>query len=412
MKTVGIISEYNILHNGHKYHIDRARELTGSDYVIAVMSGSFVQRGEPAIADKYTRTRMALLAGVDAVFELPVYFSLGSAEYFATGAVKVLEALSVTDCMCFGSECGDIELLMKMSKLALNEDDGFSQRLLENIRSGQSFPKARSEAFRSLGADPGFSSPNDILGCEYCKALQHLNSRITPFVLKRSGAMYHDERLDCDMPSATALRKKILSDYACGLRGSRLTSALYDAIPESSMHALADAGYLPLSPDDFSQLLWYCASRCCCAQMTSILDIDEALARRIKNIECGNMSFSDYAAAVKSRQYTLSRIKRSLFHLILGIQTEQVKAALSSEQLPYVRLLGAKKTASALLRRIQSESKSLIITKVGDAPPRLDNPGRKMLECDIASTHICNRIAFDKLGAAVSDEYRTAPVII
>ena len=200
MKTVGIIAEFNPLHNGHKYLLDEAKRLSGADFCIVVMSGNFVQRGSPALLDKYTRTQMALLNGVDLVIELPVIYATASAEYFARGAVRLLDKLGVVDIITFGSECGNIELLKKAATELTEETPDFKKNLQDNLKKGLSFPKARSQA---IGKQGDGSEPNNILGIEYIKALNYWDSSITPTTIERKGSGYHDEQ----MASATAIRK-------------------------------------------------------------------------------------------------------------------------------------------------------------------------------------------------------------
>ena len=212
LKTTGIIVEYNPLHPGHIYHMEQARKQTGADYLIAVMSGSFVQRGAPALLDKYTRTRMALLAGADVVIELPVCFATGSAGDFAAGAVSLLDKLGCVDGLCFGSESGDISLFEKTATLLQCESAAFSNALKKALKSGLSFPAARQQALllcldmakdMPSTACPDnnstaeqivalLSSPNNLLGLEYTLALLRRNSSIRPFTISRVGSGYHD----------------------------------------------------------------------------------------------------------------------------------------------------------------------------------------------------------------------------
>ena len=185
MKTVGIIAEYNPFHNGHAYQIAMAKKITSADYCIVVMSGDFVQRGTPAIMDKYIRAHSALESGADLVLELPVYYAASSAEYFASGAVALLDKLGVTDTLCFGSECGDIAVLSALAEALLDETPQFKKVLKQQIKSGASYPQARNHALsvtapHLTGSLHVLQSPNNILGLEYIKALKKRQSRIQP----------------------------------------------------------------------------------------------------------------------------------------------------------------------------------------------------------------------------------------
>ena len=250
LKTTGIIVEYNPLHPGHIYHMEQTRKQTGADYLIAVMSGSFVQRGAPALLDKYTRTRMALLAGADVVIELPVCFATGSAGDFAAGAVSLLDKLGCVDVLCFGSESGDISLFKKTATLLQCESAAFSNALKKALKSGLSFPAARQQALllcldmakdMPSTACPDnnstaeqivalLSSPNNLLGLEYTLALLRRNSSIRPFTISRVGSGYHDPLGGAaDFPSASALRsllakqgkQALLSQLQCCCRFGR-----------------------------------------------------------------------------------------------------------------------------------------------------------------------------------------------
>lgn len=214
MKTVGIIAEYNPLHNGHAYHIKKAKEMTGADYCVVVMSGDFVQRGAPAMMDKYLRAESALLNGADLVLELPVCYSISSAEHFARSCVALLNKLGVIDTLCFGSECGDIRVLTDFAKALLEEGPVFKKTLDQEIRLGHTYPQARNTALEASAPHLTshiniMTSPNNILGIEYCKALLFWKSAIVPYTVKRAGSSYHDNSLDTGFCSALAIRESL-----------------------------------------------------------------------------------------------------------------------------------------------------------------------------------------------------------
>lgn len=209
MNVTGIITEYNPFHQGHAYHLAESRRITGADYVIAVMSGDFVQRGTPAMMEKRKRAQMALHAGVDLVLELPSAHALGSAEYFAAGAVSLLNGLGVVTDLCFGSEQGELAPFLEIAPILNQEPAHFREALQTALREGCSYPQARAQALIRCGsACPGaisleaaeleafLSSPNNILGLEYCKALLRTDSPIRPHTLLRKGAGYHASALD------------------------------------------------------------------------------------------------------------------------------------------------------------------------------------------------------------------------
>ena len=224
MRVVGIITEYNPFHNGHKYHIERAKKITGADYVIAVMSGNFVQRGHPSIIDKYARSMMALSNGVDIILELPVCYATSSAEFFALGAVTLLDRLGIVDYICFGSESGDIKVLKKLARLFNNPGEDFQVNIFSYLKEGLSYPAARAKAAAQLlspndisSSNPSLidaiSEPNNILGIEYIKALDKINSSMTPITISRKDAHYHDKNINYletnrDLPNLRG-RKKV-----------------------------------------------------------------------------------------------------------------------------------------------------------------------------------------------------------
>ena len=209
MKIVGLITEYNPFHNGHLYHIKKAKEITGADYAIVVMSGNYVQRGAPAIMPKHLRAEVALEAGADIIFELPVCYACSSAEYFAAGAVSLFEQLNCVDSLCFGSECGNYELLERLARIIADEPEEYRTVLTASLKKGKSFPRARQEALIEYLGDESLNivleQPNNILGIEYIKALYQKHSPIHTYTIKRMVSGYHDTHLTGPYSSASAI---------------------------------------------------------------------------------------------------------------------------------------------------------------------------------------------------------------
>ena len=216
MRIVGIIAEYNPFHNGHQYHIEKSLELTGADAAVVVMSGNFIQRGAPAIMPKHSRAKMALKNGASLVIELPVPYATGSAEYFAYGAVSLLDDFGCVDALCFGSECGNLNLLKTLAKILVKEPAEYKELLSCYLKQGNSFPLARQYAMRDyLHSDQVndiLAEPNNILGIEYLKALYRLNSTIEPYTIQRVSSHYHDQELQESYSSASAIRNVIKSE--------------------------------------------------------------------------------------------------------------------------------------------------------------------------------------------------------
>ena len=274
MKIVGLITEYNPFHNGHLYHIKESLRVTGADAAVVVMSGDYVQRGTPAIMPKRIRAEMALMCGAGAVFELPVCYATGSAEFFALGAVSLLDSLGIVDYLCFGSECNDLPALEQLAELLLEEPEAYQILLKDYLKQGMSFPRARQEAILSYTEDPRFAeilrNPNNILGIEYLKAIKKLGSRIEPYTIARRGAQYHDEELDSDYSSATAIRSLLAYSSSSfntepvegnydELSFSGILSELENQVPKCCLELLKDYHKVqyPISQNDFSLILKY-----------------------------------------------------------------------------------------------------------------------------------------------------------
>ena len=300
MKTVGIISEYNPFHNGHAHQLAAAKRMTGADYCIVVMSGNFVQRGAPAFMDKYTRTQAALANGADLVLELPVCYALGSAEYFASGAVALLDKLGVTDALCFGSECGDITLLSEFAAKLSGEDDTFKKVLDSQLRSGLAYPSARNAALQASaphlnGHMNVLMQPNNILAIEYCKALTKRGSAIKPCTVPRAGSSYHDASLDNSFCSALAIRESVaFSDSPAEVR----------ALMPRNSYELLESQYgitCPILTDDISLPLHYQLLSEQSVGYTRYADIDGDLSDRIIKKLPTYRRFTDFCEQLKTK---------------------------------------------------------------------------------------------------------------
>lgn len=414
MKTVGIIAEYNPFHNGHAYHIKKAKELTGAEYCIVVMSGDFVQRGAPALMDKHLRARIALMNGADLVLELPAYYALGSAEYFAGGAVTLLDKLGVVDSLCFGSECGDVELLKTFARLLLHEDNTFKQTLDHKLRIGHSYPQARNAAIEASAPHLTahidiLSTPNNILGIEYCKALLKRKSNITPLSIRRAGASYHDESLQTAFCSARALRE--------ALKCSGTSEVILNRIPDNARE-LMEEQYLktyPVFEDDLSVLMYYQLLSESSGGFTGYPDIDRELSDRLLKFLPQYRNFTSFCDILKSKNRTYTRISRSLLHILLKIYREDLTYYLSNDQIFYARMLGFRESAGPLLSVIKQKTSVPLLSKLADAQNLLTATGLKMLEHDIYASHVYQGIVHCKYAgqdAPEINEYKTSIVKI
>lgn len=398
MKIAAIIAEYNPFHNGHEYMVKKIRKETDADCIIAVMSGDFTQRGVPAVIDKFTRAGMAVLCGVDAVFELPVVYAAASAEGFAYGAVSLLHGLGCVDYLVFGSECGDIRPFTEVSEFLQKEPEHFKKSLQKYQKLGFSYPKAFSLAIKEseLEAEDSLqllSSPNNLLGLEYVKALKQLSSSMKPVTISRIGTGYHDTHTEfcaesgTDIASASAIRTKLETTT-----GS--IAAAMPLMPEAAYRLFADnyGSFAPITLDDFSLVLSYRLSLETKESLSTYLDVSDDLADRIIKYREDFCSFSDFVTKLKHKQYTQTRITRALLHILLSITKEHAII----KEAPYARLLAMRKSASPLMKEIKSKTRIPVITKPADAKKILSEDAMTLFALDSSSANLYHKVITDK----------------
>lgn len=417
MHIVGLITEYNPFHNGHAYHIKKAKEITQADYVIVVMSGNYVQRGTPAMLDKYTRTKMALQNGADIVLELPVYYATSSAEGFAQGAIRILNDLGIVDSICFGSESGDITLLSTIAKSFLNESEEFKLELMKNIKAGCSYPIARSNALISNIAEPTceftkeqiaqvLTCSNNILGIEYIKAIKLFKSSITPYTIQRVGHDYNNTDLHSEFSSASALRAKLMSGQEINLEH------IQEQMPVTAFHILNDycKQAYPICENDFSDILFYSLYSTNVDVLANYLDMNMDLANRLVDMGMKYHNYTSVAEVVKTKQYTLTRINRALLHIILQITTDNYKELTPTTTSSYARLLGFRKGSSTLLKTVRKQGAIPIITKVADYKQLLDKKQCMLFEKDLFATHLYNQVVASRSKHVIPSEFIQGPI--
>lgn len=378
MNVVGIIAEYNPFHKGHAYQIQKAKEQCGAEFAVVVMNGDFVQRGEPAIFDKYTRTKEALLGGADLIFELPVRFGLSSAGDFAMGGVLALNALPFITHLCFGTETGDLTHLLQAATFLCDEPDSYRTRVKHFVKQGILYPKARSLALAAESGLPTetWDSPNNILGLEYCVALQKLHSKIKPFTIRREGQGYHDNDTPAlsDFPSATFLRKQIRK------AGEKEN----------------------LSLSDFSSLIGY--SLLTAKDLCRIKDITPDLSDRIQNELPKYREINEFVKTIKNPSLTTGRIKRSFFQCLFDIEKEE-------PVMPYLRVLGMKKEASSLLSQKENAS-CQILTKLAFDVPKMDDTAKKLFAKDLLASDLYRQVFCHKYNQTLPNEYQHSPIVL
>ena len=394
MKTVGIIAEYNPFHNGHLYQLKKAKEVTDADFAVVVMSGDFTQRGTPAVFDKYTRCRLSLLAGADLCIELPVVYATASAELFAKGAVSLLSALGV-DALCFGSECGEIAPLREIASLLFAEPPAYKEALNKALKEGLSFPSARAVAVRKCahaGSLPGadvtasdvLASPNNILGIEYLRALLALEKNgqhaPVPYTIKRKGDGYLSHTLSEEsFCSAMALRKGIAEGNPDLLR----------YVPESIRQEFSDTCQTKsaLCADDFSGMLFYKLLSEKDSGYDSYLDVSSDLSDKIRKNLGTFTTFSAFCEnSLKSKDITLTRVYRSLLHILLSIKKEDLPAAA-----PYARILGFREASFEVFGCLSKENIPLL-SRLKDASSLLSPEALSCLSKDIFAAQLYEHV--------------------
>lgn len=405
MKTVGLITEYNPFHNGHAYHIEKAKMLTGADRVIVVMSGDFVQRGAPAVMPKHLRAESALLSGASLIIELPVCFATGSAEYFAQGSISLLNQLGCIDSICFGSECGDLHLLKEIAQILADEPIEYQTALKQALKEGASFPAARQEALNIYSDKYSeiLASPNNILGIEYLKALAKIHSKMEPFTIKRIGAGYHDMDINGQFSSATAIRSDIyqLADVNSSSESLPLTH-IQTQVP-SSCHELMKKNYqtrYPVKADDFSLLLKAKLLSETAGSLSHYLDMSPELANRILRLRNDYLSFEQFCDLLKTKELTRSRISRSFIHVLLGITNDWLTAMKAPA--PYARILGFRRDHADLLGILKRTSDIPLITSPARAV--LTDTAYQMLELDIYASDLYESVITDLYGTPFHNE--------
>ena len=421
MKIVGLITEYNPFHNGHLYHIQKTKEITGADAVVVVMSGNYVQRGAPAIMPKHLRAEVALEAGVPVVIELPVCYATGSAEYFAAGAISLFEKLGCIDSICFGSECGEYEILEKIAHVVADEPEEYRFLLQEGLRKGMSFPLARQQALKSYFKNPDLDiileQPNNILGIEYIKTLYKQKSSMKCYTIKRMVSGYHGQTLTGTLSSASAIRKLLeFTGKSLYLESdemydepvlSEILTRLEDQVPPSCIRLLEETHRTryPIYANDFSLILKYKLLIETKDSLVKYKDVTEELANRIINHRDDFITFDQFCDLLKTRDMTYTRISRSLFHILLNITKEDMLMYESEGYCQYAHILGFRKDAGKILSLMKQTSEVPLLTKLTQTD-KLSSVGEHMLNQDIFAADLYESIITQKFKMPFINEYR------
>ncbi len=429
MNITGLIVEYNPFHNGHIYHLQKSLEKTNADASIAVMSGNFIQRGEPALFDKFSRAKAAVESGVDLVVELPSIYASQSAELFAKGSVALLNSLGCVNSICFGSEEGNINALYLIASILCLEPQEFKEKLSSYLSEGMLFPTARNKALFDYINSPDFSfgdnfnnidlseerlneilsSSNNILGIEYIKQLISLKSEIKPFTIGRIHSEYNSEEISGNINSATAVRKKLheiisskennSSDIDELIKSIQTSTDITNSIPESTLNMITsniEKGFLPMYPEYFFETLITTIIRDK-KNLESYFDISEGIENKIFKAALVAKDYEDLLNLIKSKRYTMTRIKRCLNNILLGVTKEDMEFAKKIDTIPYVRILTFNSKGREVIREIKKSSEIKIINKFSEVEHFMDDKNFKFLiENDIKCTDIYNTIYYKK----------------
>lgn len=344
-KILGIVTEYNPFHNGHLYHIEASKAKTNANIVIAVMSGHFTQRGEPAIADPWTRASWALRSGVDLVIEIPTVYATSSASYFAYGAVSILNALGCVDVLSFGSESGDIDTLLQINQILQQQESALKYQVKDNAH--RSFSEQRSELLHARSdALLKLSKSNDILGLAYLEALNRLNSNIEPVTIKRIVSDYHDESLDNTIASATAIRKALSDGKTIDSIGHTLPKASFDSIKTGQ------AGGFGPNTGLWQEWCLFYLRHTPLERLSQIHDMADGLPQRMKQIAFESSTYEAFEENLKTKIYTNGRLKRVMAKMLLGIEKSDLVNDCGTPP-EYVRILGFNDQGRQLLNQLK-----------------------------------------------------------
>ena len=401
MKILGLIVEYNPFHNGHLYHLKKSIKETNATHTIAIMSGNFLQRGEPALFDKYTRAYAAVKNGVDLVIELPTMFACQSAEIFSHGAIATLNSLNCVDSICFGSEEGDVNILKTISKILVDEPNEFKIYFKKYLDDGMLFPTARSLALfdyinefnlldiskeRLLGI---LNSSNNILGLEYIKSILKLKSNIKPYTITRVQSEYNSETIESNICSATAIRKQ-LKDF-------NNIDSISSVVPFNTFDTLKDKinnKFNPMFDDNYFEILSSIILRDINI-LNTYFEVNEGIENKIYQSIFTSSSLDDLKESIKSKRYTMTKIKRTLNNILLGITKEDINNVKNIDSVPYIRILAFNDKGREIIKNIKNNSDINIINKFSNVSfCKDDKIFKTLIDYDIKASNIYNLIYY------------------
>ena len=400
MNLLGLIVEYNPFHNGHKYHLEKSKEITNATHTVAIMSGSFLQRGEPALFDKYTRAEMAVKNGVDLVIELPTLYACQSAEIFSHGAVATLNSLNCVNSLCFGSEEGNIDILQTISEILVKEPSDFKTTLKNFLDEGIVFPVARSKALYEyiknnhlleLSEDElqqVLNSSNNILGIEYIKSLIKLNSSIKPYTITRIASKYNSTDIESNICSATAIRNSLKDNTDLKLIENVVPLQTFNEINHK-----INTNFNPVFDYMFYDLLSSTIIRDV-DNLTKYFEVNEGIENKIYSNVFTSKNLEELINSTKSKRYTMTKIKRTLNNILLGINRDDVIKVKDLDRVPYIRILAFNNKGREIIKKIKTSSDIEIITKFSKISHVDDPIFDTLIKYDLKSSNMYNLIYY------------------
>lgn len=388
MNICGIIAEYNPFHNGHAYHIEQTKKETNCDAVVVIMSGNFIQRGVPALFDKWTRTKMALQGGADLVIELPMFYATSSAEYFAQGSIGLLDGLGVVSNVSFGANTNDLDALKRIANVLYLEPENYKKLLHSELKKGTSYPIARSNALKNFLKKEYNAKyiadilldPNNILAIEYLKALLYSNSQIKPVLIERKGTTYNSTNIVDNMCSATAIRN-LLEKNELKTVENVVPDEVFKMINQEIVN-----GRAPMFLSNYEKEILYTLRKTSTADLANIADVSEGLENLLKKASNDGMELENVIDIVKTKRYTRTRIQRILLHTLLDVRKTDVEDYKHNPQ--YIRVLGFTKNGEKVLSQIGNLSNLPVVTSVSKFLKNANETSKKMMEKDIMASNI------------------------
>ncbi len=400
MKLTGLITEYNPFHNGHLHHLKESIRITDASHTVAIMSGHFLQRGEIALCDKWSRAEAAVKSGVDLVFELPSVYACASAEHFARGAVMSLTAAGC-DAFCFGSETGSLDGLYKTALALSNESPAFKARLKSHLKAGLSYPAAREIALGLPTENAPDYSSNNILGIEYLKAAIQTKSSMTPYTINRLTAAYHETELTGAISSATAIRRKLeQSEVDLSLVEPTVPAPSYDLIS-----ALGAEGLLTRQEQGYAFIKYQLLSEKK-EELSAYHEFSEGLENRIFQCVLASHSLTELIDMTKTKRYTRTRIQRALMNMLLKRKSSDLTPLLFAEQVPYLRVLAFNQKGREILRTIKKNSTTPLLTNPSRFGQWTDER-RRFFDEDVKSTNVYRLVQGSSL---TGEDYTRQPI--